>query len=344
MRFWLPLLGLLPALALASANPWFWDDDDDDDDYRRCFSYSPLPPGKCAILFQDEDCDRGWTEDISEGYKALPRWKSNRAEAVLVRKGCTFIGWDRDGPQGHRGQSVTVTAARAPRDVLHEFEDYHELEDQISAVECSCAPGGHGGHGEHGGHGGHGGTVGGHGGHGGAISTSNSRGNCHRVHFSHGGPSCILYDEEDCRLDHWYSPTELHEGESVDFTRGPDARVKVNQAESVSVKNHCKLTLFDGANFHGRSVVFDASHGDLHVTLERNRQSRFLDDRVKSAKCECAPVGGHGGHGGGGGSVGGHGGHDGAVGGHGGHGGNAGGHGSHGGEAGGSGGHGAGGH
>ena len=55
-----------------------------------------VPRGKCALLFDEEDCE-GWEFEVPVGYTELDRFsvrgpKKNDAESVLVRPGCKFIG------------------------------------------------------------------------------------------------------------------------------------------------------------------------------------------------------------------------------------------------------------
>merc|ERR1712107_213181 len=79
-------------------------------------------PSTCAILFDDDGCD-GWQAPVGEGYTKLKdgnlkdifvdRPKANDAEAVLVRKGCVFVGYDhdKDSSQGW-GKSVAIAASQ----------------------------------------------------------------------------------------------------------------------------------------------------------------------------------------------------------------------------------------
>ena len=88
----------------------------------HAFNRIPTRKRPCAILFESEDCETSDGILLNDWYKEiLPRSrienlpqlstgaKANSAEAVLVRPGCTFIGYDY---ANGRGRSVTV---RAPR-------------------------------------------------------------------------------------------------------------------------------------------------------------------------------------------------------------------------------------
>merc|ERR1711915_1042610 len=69
--------------------------------------------GTCAILFDEDDCD-GWQLAVNEGYTELPdktsfsltdKPKKNDAEAVLVRDGCVFVGYDHNKEKGFENLS-----------------------------------------------------------------------------------------------------------------------------------------------------------------------------------------------------------------------------------------------
>ena len=95
----------------------------------HAFNRLPIQERPCAILFEAEDCEtsdgillKDWYEEIlpmpSNQTVNLPELstgaKADSAEAVLVRPGCTFTGYDEDDG---KGLSVTVTAPHInPRD------------------------------------------------------------------------------------------------------------------------------------------------------------------------------------------------------------------------------------
>ena len=60
-----------------------------------------MGPNTCAILYDDDGCE-GWELPIKEGYQKLGFWKKNDAEAVVVKRGCTFIGYNHhsNNPRG----------------------------------------------------------------------------------------------------------------------------------------------------------------------------------------------------------------------------------------------------
>ena len=61
-----------------------------------------VPRGKCALLFDDENCG-GWEYEVPIGYSELPRFAlsgptKNDAESVWVKPGCKFIGKEHQLP------------------------------------------------------------------------------------------------------------------------------------------------------------------------------------------------------------------------------------------------------
>merc|ERR1711915_118617 len=104
--------------------------------------------GTCAILFDDDDCT-GWQLAINEGYTELPSRKlsdlffdgprKNDAEAVLVRKGCVFIGYDHDKDSSRGlGDAIIVAAVEGHKYQNFDDDDFDELDEEISSVDCVC--------------------------------------------------------------------------------------------------------------------------------------------------------------------------------------------------------------
>jgi len=110
--------------------------------------------GTCAILFDEDDCS-GWQLAINEGYTVLPRQgvtdflggtfidkpKRNDAEAVLVRSGCIFIGYDhpKDSITTGLGDAVVVLAIDGHKYQNFDEDGFDELDEEISAVDCRCS-------------------------------------------------------------------------------------------------------------------------------------------------------------------------------------------------------------
>merc|ERR1711973_678958 len=106
--------------------------------------------GTCAILFDEDDCT-GWQLAVNEGYTELPsqgvtdflggtfidKPKKDDAEAVLVRNGCMFIGYQRakDSSRG-LGDAVIITAIDGHRYQNLDTDGFKQLDEKIDAVDC----------------------------------------------------------------------------------------------------------------------------------------------------------------------------------------------------------------
>ena len=87
------------------------------------FNRIPTSERPCAILFEGEDCETGllnWHLEIlpTNGAVNLDNFsffdaKADSAEAVLVRPGCTFTGYDKDDGKGEK-VTVSAPAGRKP--------------------------------------------------------------------------------------------------------------------------------------------------------------------------------------------------------------------------------------
>lgn len=119
-------------------------------------AFNRLPKSKrpCAILFESEDCEtsdgilfKDWYKEIMPNPRVvnLPEIstgaKADSAEAVLVRPGCTFTGYDEDNGIG---KSVTV---RAPRNsnrpkffpLASKYNPFKSgLKEDIDSYKCTC--------------------------------------------------------------------------------------------------------------------------------------------------------------------------------------------------------------
>merc|ERR1712168_66578 len=109
--------------------------------------------GTCAILFDEDDCT-GWQLAVNEGYTELPSRstldllagtfidnpKKDDAEAVLVRGGCMFIGYQRakDSSRG-LGEAVIIAAIDGHRYQNLADDDFKRLDEKIDAVDCKCS-------------------------------------------------------------------------------------------------------------------------------------------------------------------------------------------------------------
>jgi len=117
-------------------------------------AFNRLPKSKrpCAILFESDDCQtsdglvNSWYKEIMTTSRVvnLPELsfgaKADSAEAVLVRPGCTFTGYDEDNG---RGKSVTVRAPRSNRPKYYPLSSKYNpfksgLKEDIDSYKCTC--------------------------------------------------------------------------------------------------------------------------------------------------------------------------------------------------------------
>lgn len=120
----------------------------------HAFNRLPVNTRPCAILFESEDCEtsdglllKDWYKEIlpSSNIENLPEIstgaKADSAEAILVRPGCTFFGYDEDNGQG---KSVTVTAptnSRIPKfhPLASKYNPFNSgLNEDIDSYKCTC--------------------------------------------------------------------------------------------------------------------------------------------------------------------------------------------------------------
>merc|ERR1711902_438117 len=88
----------------------------------HAFNRLPKSERACAIIFEADDCEtsdgllsNNWHLEVKSENKVVDlaefsfTAKADSAEAVLVRPGCTFTGYQRDGG---KGQEVTISASK----------------------------------------------------------------------------------------------------------------------------------------------------------------------------------------------------------------------------------------
>eukprot|EP00096_Caligus_rogercresseyi_P002249 TRINITY_DN1432_c0_g1_i2.p1 TRINITY_DN1432_c0_g1~~TRINITY_DN1432_c0_g1_i2.p1 ORF type:complete len:201 (+),score=23.05 TRINITY_DN1432_c0_g1_i2:25-603(+) len=98
-----------------------------------------VPFGFCAVLYDDDGCE-GWVKPIPLGYTKLGWSHRNDAEAVILKAGCIFTGFDHSGTSiKSRGKSFSMDARdhRKPYPMYKNL-DRKSLVDQISSVSCAC--------------------------------------------------------------------------------------------------------------------------------------------------------------------------------------------------------------
>jgi hypothetical protein len=236
----------------------------------------------CAKLYDDDGCG-GWGLGISTGFTELDFWKRNDAESVVVKAGCKFIGYDHDD---RKGDKIEVDNTYGQYRLARDFDGSRELEEKISAVECTCSSAkpnfndrsSRPNHQQMGGQGSSsssGNSV--------VGRTGNSGPECNRVQFDRGA-ACILYDDSDCKSDKWSLPLTLFSGD----TRSLTTYNQRNTVESVSVKAGCTLEVYKDANHRGDKYTIKAPYSqDRHDTLDKDRASNSFDDNIESVKCFC---------------------------------------------------------
>lgn len=267
-------LGSLAAVVQGSILPDFVDD---------CAN-AHFAADTCAVLFDDDDCE-GWERPVPEGYTALGYWKKNDAESVVVKAGCTFIGYDEAGEEASaRGRSIVVDASNKRTNVQKNFRGKNELDEKISSTECRC-----GGPNVDYDFGGEGLPSGGRPGNQ-AVGNA-AKGECLNARFA-AGVSCIAYDDQDCETDSWDAPLFFRSGDSRSFSlleALSNFKYK-NAIESVSVKAGCVLEVYDHSNFSNDKHKFVAPrNADLHVTLAKSQEANVisLNRDIESLKCYC---------------------------------------------------------
>jgi len=98
-----------------------------------------VPEGKCATLFDEEDCT-GWSAEVSTGYSELSYRERNEAESVIVKPGCKFEGYDRADKNipANRGDSITIDATKNDTQIWKNLKGQDNLEEEISSMVCNC--------------------------------------------------------------------------------------------------------------------------------------------------------------------------------------------------------------
>ena len=100
-----------------------------------------VPNDLCAVVYDDGGC-RGWKLDINEGeimfkwWDPIYYWYRNDIEAVSVKAGCTFTGFD---DSSLNGRSMTIRAGNKDRHVtLNDEDDFEDFDEEIQSISCTC--------------------------------------------------------------------------------------------------------------------------------------------------------------------------------------------------------------
>jgi len=101
----------------------------------------PVPNNLCAVVYDDGGC-KGWKLDIQEGeimfkwWDPVYYWYRNDIEAVSVRAGCTFTGFD---DSSLNGESMTVRAGNKDRHIeLNDEDEFEDFDEAIQSIACTC--------------------------------------------------------------------------------------------------------------------------------------------------------------------------------------------------------------
>jgi len=259
-------------------------------------------PKVCAILYDEDRCE-GWALSIHQGTNIpvekersgilgsiigtaskivdkvsgpfVDLAKGDDAESVLIRRGCTFTGYDR--PAGHifgQGDKISITADKS-KDTYIQFDTdkYDDLDEEIEAMDCFCPED--------------------------SISTrSNIPSGCPKE-ITEPGVCAILYDEEDC--GGW--AFKVKEGQNIKVGRGTLASIgdkvagplvdlaKGDDAESVLVRKGCTFTGHDRSKGHilgsGDSIQITAHpNQDTYASFD-TPQYEDLDEEIEAVDCSC---------------------------------------------------------
>ncbi|CAB4063442.1 unnamed protein product [Lepeophtheirus salmonis] len=240
-----------------------------------------VPPGMCAVIYDDDGCE-GWEKPLPTGYTKLSFRYRNDAEAVIVKKGCVFTGYDHAGSSdAERGERFVLDGRNfnKPYNRWKNF-DRKSLVDEISSVICECPDE----------------VNSGSGGGGSSIGISKKIDPASNIDDSKcptiPATACaILFDEEECESDD-FEPIFLNDGEERSFSILKsilNLKYK-NDIESFIVRDGCTLEAYDDSDFSDDGIRVTARNGDLLVNLDNHRNDRYedLDNDIESVRCHCS--------------------------------------------------------
>ena len=111
---------------------------------RKIKKCPPVPDHVCAILFDDDDCDKGdWDAPLiinsgeSKSFSILSDYR-NDIESFIVREGCVLEAFD---DSDYDDDSLRASAINGDLYVNlddHPNEDYDDLEEDIESIRCNC--------------------------------------------------------------------------------------------------------------------------------------------------------------------------------------------------------------
>lgn len=219
-----------------------------------------LANNACATLFPEPNC-QGTPYVVQYGAGNLRRGNRDVHESILVRKGCSFRGYDvaanwttSTGAKKSNFQLVNelgkkeIVNAEANRNKAHNFK---RLEEEVEFVSC----------------------------------TLGNQGKCPAVpeHLC-----AICYDEVSCDAGDW-SPFD------IPITRANKpfslSNPERNGIESCSVRKGCSLILMDTDTFGDKgNLTLAATRGkDRHINLKKNPDKAIaaMTDDAEEVACFC---------------------------------------------------------
>lgn len=120
----------------------------------HAFNRLPTSTRPCAILFESEDCEtsdgillKDWYKEIMPTRRVvnLPELsrgaKADSAEAVLVRPGCTFTGYDEDNGVGKKVAVTSPRNSKTPKfyPLASKYNPFKSgLKEDIDSYKCTC--------------------------------------------------------------------------------------------------------------------------------------------------------------------------------------------------------------
>merc|ERR1712038_2227041 len=111
----------------------------------HAFNRLPKSERPCAIIFEADDCEtsdgllsNNWHLEVKAENKVVDLAEfSFTAKAVLVRPGCTFSGYQRDGG---KGQEVTISASKTSNTPTYAAlaDGKYDLDEKMDSYKCVC--------------------------------------------------------------------------------------------------------------------------------------------------------------------------------------------------------------
>jgi len=105
---------------------------------KKC---NTVPNNMCAVVYDNIGCS-GWKLNIPEGeiifnwWDPIYSWYRNDIEAVSVKAGCDFTGYDAVNMSG---KNITISAGSANKHVtLKDEDELADFDEKIESISCTC--------------------------------------------------------------------------------------------------------------------------------------------------------------------------------------------------------------